>query len=266
MSKKTKNAEFAKEWCNLVESSEKWMDYINKSINNTIVRKGTLVKEEERAYALCKSGSANTELKVTKDKTYNTLLDLSFEEGAHTICVLNFGAYYKPGGGFVKGSFAQEESLCSISGLYQILKSLPVYEQRVKSKDISSCYNDEIIYNANVPYTLDIGETKYHRTFDTITCSAPNCNRVTIADQKEYEVCIAKRAEAIYLLPYLQRIDTLILGSWGCGAFKNNPRVIAKAFMDVINKYPNIYNKIIFACGSEVNQWEFIDVLSSYSE
>lgn len=266
MSKKTENAKFAKEWCEQVESSEKWMSYVKKSVDKVLIRKGTLIHEDERRYVLHKSGSENTEIKVTKDKTYDVLLDLSFDEPNHNIAVLNFASYYKPGGGFMKGSFTQEESLCAMSGLYQVLSRLPVYEQRKKNKCVSSCYNDEIIYNTSVPYTLDIGSTKYPRTFDVVTCAAPNCNRITIADHKEYEDCINTRVEAIYLLPYLHGTDTLVLGSWGCGVFKNDPRTIAKAFMNVIEKYPNIYKKIVFACGSESNQWVFADELFCTSE
>ena len=39
----------------------------------------------------------------------------------------------------------------------------------------------------------------------------------------------------------------LILGAFGCGAFKNNPRVVARAAKNVIGKYLNSFKTIEFA-------------------
>ena len=254
MSKKTENAKFAKEWCKQVESSEKWMNYIKRSLDDVLIRKDVLITEDERKYIKTRVNTSTTEIMITSDKTHKTLVDLIENGVSYGIGVLNFASYYKPGGGFLKGSFTQEESLCAVSGLYHILSRLSVYECRRKSKDIAPCYNDEIIYSLSVPFTLEIGNTKHPRTVDVISCSPPNCKRITMADRADYEESIKKRIEAIYLLPYMQGVDTLILGAWGCGVFKNDPKVIARHFIDIMDKYPNIYDRVIFACGSNANQ------------
>lgn len=43
------------------------------------------------------------------------------------------------------------------------------------------------------------------------------------------------------------KAKTLVLGAWGCGAFGQNPYVMARAFAVVLNKYNKLFDRIIFA-------------------
>ena len=38
-----------------------------------------------------------------------------------------------------------------------------------------------------------------------------------------------------------------MLGAFGCGAFKNNPYVVAKAYKDILKEYRNHFDLIEFA-------------------
>ena len=41
--------------------------------------------------------------------------------------------------------------------------------------------------------------------------------------------------------------DTLVLGAFGCGAFHNNPAVVADAYRTVLKEFAGIFRKIEFA-------------------
>ena len=45
----------------------------------------------------------------------------------------------------------------------------------------------------------------------------------------------------------VEREEVVILGAFGCGAFSNNPEVVALAAKNVIKKYLNIFKVIEFA-------------------
>ena len=64
----------------------------------------------------------NTEMKIKLEgcDTVTALLDVS-KENPGKVAILNFASYKNPGGGYLKGSFAQDEALCSESTLYPVL-------------------------------------------------------------------------------------------------------------------------------------------------
>lgn len=45
----------------------------------------------------------------------------------------------------------------------------------------------------------------------------------------------------------LQKNEVVVLGVFGCGAFENNPEVVAKAAKNVIQKYLHVFKVIEFA-------------------
>ena len=53
-----------------------------------------------------------------------------------------------------------------------------------------------------------------------------------------------------------EREEVVILGAFGCGAFSNNPEVVALAAKNVIKEYLNAFKVIEFAvyCGPKDNR------------
>ena len=70
------------------------------------------------------------------------------------IGVLNFASAKNPGGGFLKGSMAQEESLTLSSGLYGCIKDSSMYEIN-RNNPRRGLYNNSMIYSENVPIFRD---------------------------------------------------------------------------------------------------------------
>ena len=44
-----------------------------------------------------------------------------------------------------------------------------------------------------------------------------------------------------------KKADILVLGAFGCGAFQNNPNVVAKAFNTALQEFPHVFDHIEFA-------------------
>ena len=54
---------------------------------------------------------------------------------------------------------------------------------------------------------------------------------------------------AIHLLTVAasKKADTLVLGAFGCGAFQNNPKIVARAYKAALQEFEGVFRKIEFA-------------------
>lgn len=41
--------------------------------------------------------------------------------------------------------------------------------------------------------------------------------------------------------------DVVILGAFGCGAFQNDPNIVARAYKEILPSYKNVFDEIVFA-------------------
>ena len=191
--------------------------------------------------------------------------------------VLNFASSTNPGGGVTKGSTAQEECLCRCSNLY-----LTLYQEKcireyynINKKYMSNLGSDAIIYSRNVyvfkdkDYNMLPVEDRFY--VDVLTCAAPNLRenprnqynsdaseeKLTLTDEELYNIHV-KRARNILNVAIKNEDDYLILGAFGCGAFRNNPEIVAKAYKDVLQDYMYCFKVIDFAIidGKYSNNYE----------
>lgn len=56
-----------------------------------------------------------------------------------------------------------------------------------------------------------------------------------------------KRLRRILDVAVNEGVDTIVLGAFGCGAFRNNPNVVAQAAYEVIKDYLKAFKNIEFA-------------------
>ena len=210
----------------------------------------------------------------TAAKEYANIIN-STNEGF--VGVLNFASSTNPGGGVTKGSTAQEECLCRCSNLY-----LTLYQEKcireyynVNKKYMSNLGSDAIIYSRNVyvfkdkNYNMLPVEDRFY--VDVLTCAAPNLRenprnqyntdaseeKLTLTDEELYNIHV-KRARNILNVAVKNEDDYLILGAFGCGAFRNNPEIVAKAYKDVLQDYMYCFKVIDFAIidGKYSNNYE----------
>ena len=60
-----------------------------------------------------------------------------------------------------------------------------------------------------------------------------------------------KRAIHMLTVAAAKGAEILVLGAFGCGAFENDPEVVAKAYKTALDVFPKVFSKIEFAvyCG-----------------
>lgn len=184
------------------------------------------------------------------------------------VAVHNFASASNPGGGVVRGSSAQEECLCRCSGLYFSLNTPDMmqkfYQPHRDAHD--PIHNDDIIYTPDVTvFKTDTANPKLMEEKDwydvnVITCAAPNLrpqpsnaynsgdgNKTAKVTDKELLALHEKRLRRILDVAVMEGNDTVILGAFGCGAFQNNPEVVALAAKNVVKEYLHAFVTIEFA-------------------
>ena len=170
------------------------------------------------------------------------------------IAVHNFASATGPGGGVTRGATAQEECLCRCSGLYFCLSTQKMkngfYIPHRETNDPLN--NGDIIYTPGVTVfksdtanPLLMAETDWYDV-DVITCAAPKLRQVKIKD-KELQEIHEKRLRRILEVAISEGRDTVILGAFGCGAFRNSPEVVARANSNVIKDYLHAFKNIEYA-------------------
>lgn len=181
----------------------------------------------------------------------------------NNVCVLNFASATNPGGGVTKGSSAQEECLCRCSTLYECLNSAESWKNFYEPhrKHGNALHNDDIIYTPNV-YIIksDSYNNLYQpKSVNVITCAAPNLREtpsnaynhergegVKISDSELFELH-KRRAGKILRVAAANGNTNIVLGAFGCGAFRNDPKIVAEAYKAALSDYAYMFDTIEFA-------------------
>jgi uncharacterized protein (TIGR02452 family) len=177
---------------------------------------------------------------------------LNYRDGLKT-AVLNFASAKNPGGGFMGGAIAQEESLARSSSLYASqTKDMTLYT--FNKKNASFLYSDYMIYSPGVVFWMNDEGAFLNppALVDVITSPAPNkgammqhARRNEIA---QLETVFKKRMGKVFALAKSKGVERLILGAWGCGVFKNDYEEVATYFSELIEtKYKYSFKEIVFA-------------------
>jgi len=155
-------------------------------------------------------------------------------EASGPIGVLNFASARTPGGGFLKGAEAQEESLARSSALAASLLRAPAFYETHRAIS-SALYTDAMILSPDCPVIRDDTGRLLHRPLvaSFLTSPAPNAGAARQnhpAEVPRIGEVLARRSELVLALAASQGYADLILGAWGCGVFRNDPRVVARIF------------------------------------
>ncbi|MEM7474254.1 MAG: TIGR02452 family protein [Planctomycetota bacterium] len=194
-----------------------------------------------------------TEVEVYNETTFagaKALLD----DGAEEVCSLNFASAKNPGGGFLGGSQAQEEALARASALYECLLRTPEYYEFHRSDSLNGLYSHHMVYSLKVPVFRDDADRLLDEPWLTSIITSPAVNAGAVMknaphNAKRIEPIMSERIERVLLLAAARGEKNLVLGAWGCGVFRNDPKVIASLFKDAIKseRLRGLFAKVRFS-------------------
>ena len=173
--------------------------------------------------------------------------------------VMNFANAHNPGGGFLMGATAQEESLCRCSTLYASINSAKAGEMyRYNNTHPCRVESDYMLISPKVAVFRDENYELMNNPVVLAVVTAPAPNRrgaALIASDKLIEDTFIRRIRIILLAAAEYGYKNLVLGAWGCGAFGNSPSKVANYFKEVIidEEYGKCFDEICFAIYGKEN-------------
>ena len=244
-------------------------------------KKNTNVYYEEDYPYIDDCGDRRMVVTVTGDRSFKAAMRLRRENPKAKIAVMNFANAFHPGGGVTEGASAQEECLCRTSTLYPLLyrrtlrDSFYRYHQNLKSLNAT----DTLIYTEGVIICKTDEDLPKRMpkedwvTVDVITIAAPDLRLIDdrFFEQSEDSCRMSKEElfgyhvkRAIHMLTCAaaNRAEILVLGAFGCGAFRNDPTVVANAYKTALSVFPKVFDKIEFAVYCPPGRSENYDVFS----
>lgn len=201
--------------------------------------------------------TTKTKFTIMQTTTVDAILRLySDDKIAGKLTILNFASAKNPGGGFLKGSQAQEESLARATGLYATIKDSPMYE--ANEKDNRKClYQEYLIYSYDVPVFRD--------SKDNLIDIPIYVNIISVPAVNEREALRKRVSKAVIDSTRLNRMDNflavlasnndkrIILGAWGCGVFGGTFSDVLDDYHHLLlrgvenGKYKDVFDEVIFA-------------------
>lgn len=201
-----------------------------------------------------RGGERAADITVTGETTLQAAQRITASGDHQRVGVLNFASARHPGGGFLSGARAQEESLARSSGLYLSQMRCPAFYSYHRAEP-SALYSDHAIYSPACPVIRNDDGEWLPATYrvDVITCAAPNAGAVMRNEPEHGERIVPAlegRAGKILALAAHTGCDALVLGAWGCGVFQNDPAVVARTFHTYVAAgapFSRNFQRIVFA-------------------
>ncbi len=207
---------------------------------------------------ISKSSDEKPKIVLTNNSVVDDIIHTCYNSLDSKVGILNFASSYNPGGGFIKGALAQEEALCYASTLYVQLEACHTLYKLNRESDLDT-YTDnmgvsetQFIKNGNNmwlpnPYTVKV-----------ITSAAVNNRKVKDPNSQRVKSIMKVRMHKIIELAIYENIDILILGAFGCGVFKNDPKFIAETWRDELSLYGGYFKQVIFSVMGDTSSQNYL--------
>lgn len=258
-----KRIDIFKDTMRLCKSNVRLAESVNNSRANT-----KLYAPGDKPQISSVGNTRSTKISVTAERTFQAAKRLTEKYGGEKrIAVHNFASATNPGGGVTRGSSAQEEALCRCSTLYPCLNTDKLFEEyysmHKKRHDVR--YTDACIYTPDITvFKTDtafpelIPESEWF-SVDILTCAAPNLRSEPYNSMNPGKGAPVKMTDSELLSLHKKRgrhilgiaaengDDILVLGAFGCGAFRNDPQIVARAYKELLPEFEGMFDEIVFA-------------------
>ena len=194
-------------------------------------------------------GADQTQIEVKNESTLAAARRL-VELGLRPVA-LNFASAKHPGGGFLTGALAQEESLARSSGLYACLVGNPMYDFHIAQRN--PMYSNYAIYSPDVPVWRDDAGGLLPRPYLCSFITSPAVNaKVVLARNRSARLRIREamrqRTGKVLKVAAMHGHEALVLGAWGCGVFGNDSLEIAELFHRALTgDFRGVFRQVVFA-------------------
>jgi uncharacterized protein (TIGR02452 family) len=142
----------------------------------------SVFRERNAVLSACKS--VQTHIEITPESTLDAAARLSRQYDK--IFCLNFASAKNPGGGFLTGAQAQEESLARSSALYPCIQQMGMYQN---NSHLKTClYNDDMIYSPDVPVFKTDDGTLLEQYYKISILTSPAVNAGVIREREPHNI------------------------------------------------------------------------------
>lgn len=232
---------------------------LKQSIRDSI--KGTVFYGAQDYPPLPERRFKKTAVSVVKRRTLDAAITLQRKYLELRIAVHNFASASNPGGGVRYGARAQEEALCRCSTLYPVLNSDANWknfysvnrERRNPLHDDACIYSPEItVCKSDLDKPVRLPRDKWDLV-DVITVAAPNLRGLKISDEELFALH-ETRLRHMFTVVAHHGADIFVTGAFGCGAFQNNPEVVAAAYKKILPEFDGYFKEVVFAIYCRANE------------
>jgi uncharacterized protein (TIGR02452 family) len=190
-------------------------------------------------------------VEITGETTAAAARRLVQWDGVSDVAALNFASAKNAGGGFLRGARAQEEDLARCSALYVCQIGHREYYDANRAFP-SVLYTDHLIYSPDVPFFRDDDHALLPEPFcvTLLTSPAPNAGEAWRRGEGHLvHETLERRARQVLTVAAHHRHRTIVLGAWGCGVFRNDPRTVAEVFANLLADPPfaGHFGRVVFA-------------------
>jgi uncharacterized protein (TIGR02452 family) len=195
-----------------------------------------------------------TRFEVTNETTLGAARRLVNADETSGVVCLNFASAMNPGGGFLGGSRAQEESLARGTGLYACIAPMTGYYEENRRCG-TALYTHHMIYSPGVPVFRDDDDELLAQPYCASFITSPAVNLGALRQNQPHQLSLAEtvmreRIERVLTLALVHGHQILVLGAWGCGVFRNSPQDVARWFHEQLaasGKFVGAFRTIVFA-------------------
>lgn len=212
---------------NGVESAELIVD--PPPVEEDMSRRRSVLDDQSKACIL-------PEVRLEVADTLSATHRLSRKKG--NIAILNMASPLRPGGGVLNGATSQEESLCVATTLLPSLK-----EEWYRLPDVGGIFSPDVCV-FRLPGNGDEAERELGKTqrFHVGVVSAAMLRFPDVVEgdhgmlytNEQDREMVGRKMRAVLRILKSKRVERVVLGAWGCGAYGNPVGEVAKAWKRVI--------------------------------